>query len=153
MAKFSLQRVLELKERREQAEAMKLSEARTAAEAARSAEAAIEALRRARGAGEDDAAPASVSIGQMQNASYVRERLDQWLAEARTAVREADARVNACLAEFTVASRERTALDRLKLRKLEAAAVVESEAERKVMDGIALSRYFRSDKSSAGGDK
>lgn len=153
MSKFSLQRVLELKERREQAVAAKLAEARAAAEAAREAEATLASMRNARSQYEADDGPAGVSVGQMQNASYVRSRLDQWLDEAREAVRAADARVNLCLADFSVASRDRSALDRLKLRKLEAAALAEADAERKVMDGIALSRYFRSDDPSAAGDK
>lgn len=148
--KFSLQRVLELKERREQATALRLAQARAAAEAAKETEKAIESVRAAGVSQRSVVGSGAVAVGQLQNAAYVIDRLDQKLEEARTALRQADAQVQERLSEFTDATRERQVLDRLKEKKREAALLEQSDLDRKTMDAIALSRFVRTDKQPEG---
>ncbi|MEX0912213.1 MAG: flagellar export protein FliJ [Gemmatimonadota bacterium] len=140
---FSLQRVLELKERREQATAQRLAAARQAAEAAREALDLLADQRRRGEAQRAEIGGVIATVGQLQNASYVLDRLDQRLEEAATAAREAEAHVNVCFAEFTIASRERQMLDRLKERKAAAATAEEAALDRKTMDAVALTRFTR----------
>ena len=149
MAKFSLQRVLELKERRELAKALVLADARNAADRARQTEAAIREIRE-----ESDAQRLAVmttvtTVGLLRNASYMTEQLDQQLEMARTVVRAADSKVDICLSDFMLALQERRALDRLKEKRMEAASVEEEKAEQSTTDEIALSRFVRSE----GGDE
>jgi flagellar protein FliJ len=150
MKKFTLQRVLELKERREQASAVRLAEARTAAEAAREGQALVERLRVAGGAA-GVAAGGRRTVGQLQNASYLMQRLDQRIDDARLVVQAAEARVHTCFAEFALASRERRVLDRLRERKLDELQAAEMEMEQKTMDDVALSRFTRAARPGQGG--
>jgi flagellar export protein FliJ len=143
MPKFSLQRVLELRERKEQAVAARLTAARSDAEAARASAAEFETLRERGGAQRMAAQRTTATVGQLQNATYVLERLDQQLAAARAAARIADAQVDACQAEFTVASQERRILDRLKERRIESAIAEEIQEDRRTMDGVAVIRFAR----------
>jgi flagellar export protein FliJ len=138
-----LQRVLEIRERKEQASAARLADARNAADAARGTETLFAKLRQ-EGAERRMGMPGSVpTVGQLQNTNYVLQRLDQQLEEARTLVRQADLKVNTCLAEFNVATRDRQVIDRLKERKLEEAMLEEADLDRKTMDAVALTRFFR----------
>ncbi|MEX2582210.1 MAG: flagellar export protein FliJ [Gemmatimonadota bacterium] len=148
--KFSLQRVLELKERREQTTALRLAEARMAAETAKETEEAIESLRASGVSKRAAVGGGFIAVGQLQNAAYLIDRLDQKLEEARTAYRHADAQVKERLTEFTDASRERQVLDRLKEKKRDAALLEQADLDRKTMDAIALSRFVRTDKPSQG---
>ena len=69
--------------------------------------------------------------------------LDQQIEESRMLVSQADKKVDACLAEFNVATRDRQVIDRLKERKLEEAMLQEADVDRKTMDAVALTRFFR----------
>lgn len=149
MAAFSLQRVLDLKKRREETVAIKLAEARAAADAARRSEASLEAQREA---GTRSRVTTGVAVGQLQNASYVIEQLDQRLADARDAVKSADATVDARLAEFTTALQERRVLDRLKEKRMEEYLALEAKVDLSTMDAIALTRFVRSDNSDGEGE-
>lgn len=151
MAKFSLQRVLELRERREQALAIRLTEARTRAEEARIETAAIESLRETSDAQWQEASTSIRTVGAMQNATYVRAQLDQQLEEARELVRTAEAEVAARLSEFTIALQERRVLDRLKEKRMEATNLEEGRADQAATDEIALSRFARREPAGAGG--
>jgi flagellar protein FliJ len=152
MTKFSLQRVLDLKEHAEQAVAVRLKEARAGADAARRQEEAIEARREAVARQRMDAHSQASTVGHLQNVSYVLEQLERQLREAQGAVRSADARVSQCLAEYHAASRERKVLDRLRERHQEAAQAEAVQADRKTMDGVALSRFTRGEGTAAKGE-
>lgn len=151
--RFSLQRILELKERKEQAVAIRLADARTAAERARELEEEIDRLKQDSIERRMGAPGAGATVGQLQNTSFVIEKLEQQLTEARTAVRQADVQVNAVLAEFSIATRERQVLDRLKEKKREAAMLEAADADRKTMDDIALSRFGRRSQNNNGSDE
>lgn len=149
MQKFSLQRVLDLKKRREEATAIRLAEARSGADEARLSEATLNAQRLQIA---ERSGHGAVTVGQLRNASYVIEKLDEQLDHARKAVRSADAQVKACLNDFTAALQERRVLDRLKEKRMEAANAEELRLDQSTMDGIALSRFFRSETREAQGE-
>lgn len=152
MPKFSLQRVLELRQRKEQALAIRLAHARSRAEEVRSFAATVEARRQESEAQMRAGAAAGTTVGSIQNASFVIARLDEQLAQARQAVQSTEAEVQACLSEFTVAMQERQVLDRLKDKRLTAAILEENKAEQATNDAIALSRFFRRESAATGGD-
>lgn len=152
MAKFTLQRVLELRERKEQALAIRLAHARSRAEEVRNFAAAIEAKRQESEAQMRAGAAMVTTAGAIQTASFVVARLDEQLAQARKAVQTVEAEVEVCLTEFTVALQERQVLDRLKEKRLSAAFLEENKAEQATNDAIALSRFFRRGSAAAGGN-
>ena len=148
MFKFPLQRILELKEKKEQAVAARLAAAQDGADRARRSREAVEAARAAgvqRLAETRDAAP---TVGELQNASFVIESIDRHLDEATVAVREAEANVSSCLREFTAATQERQVLARLRERKLALWQTEEVQADRKAMDEIAVTRFARAGMAS-----
>src|SRR5687767_9842629 len=110
--RFKLQRVLELRERKEQAVALRLAEAQREADAARESQSAIERLRTS-STGHPGSGTGSVpTVGQLRNAAFVLEQLDRRIEAARTAVQQADAKVDSCVIDLNVASRDRRILDR-----------------------------------------
>src|SRR5688500_3933548 len=115
MFKFSLQRILELKARREEAAAMELARIRTAADLAVEACQILEATREE---GLRQRAGASQTVGELRNAGYVIQRLDERIQHARVEARQAEEKVKVSLVDFTAASQERRVLDRLKERHL-----------------------------------
>jgi flagellar export protein FliJ len=145
MGKFSLQRVLELKQRRELAMAGLLAQARTAADQARRSEAEIEAARE-----QDDTERLAISrvvnrAGVLMNMAYLTRDLDQRLEPARTAVRSADRTVDERLADFHLALRERRALDRLREKRMEAVSIEEERVDQAATDEVAIMRFTRTD--------
>jgi flagellar FliJ protein len=148
--RFSLQRILELRAKREQEIAVKLSEAQSQAEDARQA---CEALQMARDAGQArwfQAHAANRTVGQMQNLSYVLERLDHCIAQANDSARTAEERAQQVANDLTAASQERRVLDRLRERRLEEWRVGELQLDRQTMDEIALARYHQSGATQPG---
>lgn len=143
MFQFRLQRILDMRQKREQAVAGKLAEARTAEERARLA---AEELERARAAGAESASLAQsrqLSAGQLQNLRYVVDRMGD---HVRFANQEADAareQAERALVEFTAAFRERKVLDRLRDRQEEGWRSDELHADRRLMDEVALTRFVR----------
>jgi flagellar FliJ protein len=139
MFKFSLQRVLELKARREQAVAIQVARLRADADDAREEWEGLEAVR-AEGAirGSEGRLP---TVGEMQNAGFVLLRLDERIEQAQTLVQEAEARVAEGEGELMSASQERRVLDRLRERHLTAWQTEQVQMDLKTMDTIALSRF------------
>jgi flagellar FliJ protein len=143
MFRFRLQRVLDLRQQREQEVATQLAEARSAEERARLA---AEELLRARDRGAEVATRAQsrqLSAGQLQNLRYVVERMTD---HANLAAAEADTarqKVDECMVEFTVAFRDRKVLDRLREREMDDWRAGEVQADRRLMDDIALARFVR----------
>lgn len=148
--RFTLQRVLDLKKRHEDAIAAKLADARASVEAARESEAEIDEIRR-KGL-EHRTAGGSVPVGLLMNASFVIERLDEQLEQARKVVQTAEAHEKTCLTELTAAMQERRVLDRLKERRTEEANAEEARLDQTTMDAIALTRFVRSEKSDSEGE-
>jgi flagellar FliJ protein len=138
--RFSLQRILELRQRREQAAATELEAARAAAERAHARVEELEA-RRAQGAAARNAR--GITVGELRNAGYLLEQLDHHVVQARSAAAQADAGVSTRLEEFQVACRERQVLDRLREKHLEEWHAQEVQQDRQLMDTIGLSRFTR----------
>jgi flagellar protein FliJ len=141
--KFPLQRILELKAKREQTLAVQLAEAREGADQARHERDRL-AAERIEG-GQQAAGPRNATAGERQTAALLLERLDWRLQSAREAARQAEANVARTLGAFSVASRERRILDRLRDRHLLGWQAAEVQADRKAMDSIALSRFKPTD--------
>jgi flagellar protein FliJ len=140
--RFRLQRVLELRERVEQTAAARLAAARDEADAAGRALESLHALRAA-GVGEIAAAHGARTAGQMQNLTFLIDRLDGRLEAARGASAAADAAVREREGEFTAAFQERRVLDRLRERREEEWRAETGGEDRRRMDEIALSRFVR----------
>ena len=142
MFKFSLQRVLELKARREQAAAIELARTRAVAD---EAQREYEALEAARAEGmRQMTTGARPTVGDLQNAGYLLQRLDERIAAAQNVVSKAEKLATLSMGHFTIASQERRVLDRLRERHLGNWQAEQVEIDRKLMDDIALSRFTRS---------
>lgn len=147
MFKFSLQRVLELRAKREQEAGAALASARDQADQARQE---CEELEQVRAHGMLSAAAArgaGVTVGQLRNFGVVLEALDQQLASAQSVAHEADAEVEHRLTDLTSASQDRQVLDRLRQKHLQGWRTEEVQEDRKLMDSIALTRHVRNQAS------
>ena len=150
MFKFSLQRVLDLRAKREQAAAVTLASAREEADQARLE---VEALEQVRADGAQSAASvvgAAITVGQLQNLGLVLRYLDEHLDSAREQVDQADAQVERCMVDFTSASQDRRVLDRLRDKHRQSWSATEVQEDRKAMDAIALTRHVRGKNSKDG---
>lgn len=145
MFKFGLQRVLDLREKKEQEVATELAAARERAEAARAAAAALAGVRLA---GEEQLAAAHAgasTVGELRQLAYVLDQLDLHIAAAEGVAAERDADVGRAQLDLNAAFRDRHVLDRLKERHLDAHRANAAQADRQTMDAIALSRFGRRD--------
>jgi flagellar FliJ protein len=143
MFRFRLQRILDMRQKREQAVAGQLAEARTAEERARLAAQELESARAAGAESASRAQSQNLSAGQLQNLRYVVDRMGD---HVRFANEEADAareQVDRAMVEFTAAFRERKVLDRLRDRQEEGWRSDEVQADRRLMDEVALARFVR----------
>lgn len=140
---FRLQRVLDLRARREQEAASLLSEARTAVDMALDAQTALE---RVRDQGREQlfaSQGVGPTVGHLRNLGFVLDHFEQHVDQARTAVVAAQQNEVRMKDEFTVAFQERHVLDRLRERAREAWQSAEMLADRSAMDDIALVRFGR----------
>lgn len=141
--RFRLQRVLDMRQKSEEAAATRLADARREEEQAREA---VAQMQSARDQGMQAAAPAAgtASIGQLQNLRFLVERLNDEVDQAEREVDEAGRQVGQRLEEFSNAFRDRKVLERLRERALESWKGEEVQADRQAMDNIALARFVRS---------
>lgn len=140
---FRLQRVLDLRARREQEAASLLSEARTAVDMALDAQTALE---RVRDQGREQlfaSQGVGPTVGHLRNLGFVLDHFEQHVDQARTTVVAAQQNEVRMKDEFTVAFQERHVLDRLRERAREAWQSAEMLADRSAMDDIALMRFGR----------
>lgn len=148
MTKFSfrLQRVLELREKKEQAMASQAAAARAQADAAR---AAREALEHVRAAGRErmhevHAREAQLpSVGELQQMGLVLEALDTRVAQASTTHAAAEQVARAAQEQLAEAFRDRRVLDRLKEKQQHAWQAEAVRQDLAAMDGIALTRFVQ----------
>jgi flagellar FliJ protein len=143
MFKFSLQRVLELRAKREREMAGQLARARTAADEARDRCDAIEAARDAGRERMSSPAPEARSVGEMQHLSFVLEQLDQHVQTADAVARKAEDTAVRVRHDLTAALVERRILDRLRDRLLDEYRSGEVRQDRTTMDDIAASRFVQ----------
>lgn len=140
---FRLQRILELRAKKEQAEARALASARDIAEQAQAAHDALSAIcddSRAQA----HAATTSVSrIGHLTQFGHVIDSLDARRTQAHEVVTAADADVQTATSRLEDAARDRRVLDRLKVRHFDAHRAEAAQRDRVAMDEIALQRFAR----------
>ncbi len=142
MFKFSLQRVLDLRARKEQEIATRHAQARSAADAARDSASALEATREAgRLRVSEEAQGPLQSAGLLQQMSFVLSQLDVHVAAAQQHAANAEFGAQRVLGELTAAFKDRRVLDRLKERQHEGFRVAETQLDRSTMDDIALARF------------
>ncbi|HYD52180.1 MAG TPA: flagellar export protein FliJ [Gemmatimonadaceae bacterium] len=138
---FRLQQVLEIRERVEQAAAARMAVASERAQAAREAHDALAAVRAA-GAEEIQRAHAHApTVGQLSNLAFVLDRLDAQLSESHGIVQDADAGVEQAQDALQLAYQARRVIDRLRERQHEEWRIDVSQADRLLMDELALARF------------
>lgn len=144
---FRLERLLELKTRREQALAARLGQAEEAARAERAAEHAIAALR---AAGVDARlAPGRRTAGDIQSMQAVVERLDVRLTAQQARTAAAETTVTEAQRLLTTAHQERRVLDRLKEKHVDQLRHADADHDRKTMDEVAVARFLHQRVSDA----
>ncbi len=141
--KFRLQRVLELREKAEQARALALRDAKDHADSVRTQQEAMHSLRTLQREGLDAAARGLITAGELQHLSFVIAELDARLARATEDVTDAERVAAEAQAALFSASRDRRVLDRLKSRHAERWQDDAMHRDRLHMDEIALSRFSR----------
>jgi len=141
MFRFRLQRLLELREQKEQEAAGAVAGAQSAADAARDALASLDALR---SAGRDRllvAQGATDSAGELRAMAFMLEQLDRHAESATERVTDAEGVLAAREEDLRAAFRDRRVLDRLRERAVDEWRHAETQQDRQTMDGIALSRF------------
>ncbi|MDF1504972.1 flagellar export protein FliJ [Roseisolibacter sp. H3M3-2] len=139
MFRFKLQRVLDLRARKERDAATALAAAQAEAEAAREAQRRLEATRAELA---QQATPgAAPSVGALRNLGFLLERLDEQVAGAAEASATAAGAVSAREDALRAAFRDRRTLDRLKEKHEGAWRAGEIAQDRALMDEIALTRF------------
>lgn len=150
MFRFRLQRILELREQKEQAEARALTAAKRTAELAAQQQEFIAAIREDSQQQLQATTVAAPRVGHLHQLGSVLSALDARLTTAAEAVAIADAQVAAAQAQLEAAARDRKVLDRLRTRHVEAWRADEAQQDRLAMDEIALTRFTRQQDPAAG---
>ncbi len=150
---FSLQKVLELRERQEEESTRELAQAKLEAERARQLHTDLQATRDAGRARMALANWVGGAVGHLQNLVEAVGRVDAQVTAAETECGQAEEQVEESIKAMKKAARERKIIDRLRERRLDQWRVEQADDERKTMDEIALSRHRRAhpSKSTNGG--
>lgn len=143
MFRFRLQRVLELREQREKAEALALADAERVAAVARAERDQLTALHSASRATLSRAQTADPTVGQLQHLDYVLSALDERIGQASADVESSENVVSEARRTLEFAARDRRVLDRLKDKHEDAHNAVVQHQDRVHMDEIALGRFTR----------
>ncbi len=141
--RFPLQRILDLKARREEEVARQLAEARATADERRRVR---DELAEAHEAGRRQLAttPGQVAtVGEIRALSLMLAQYAEHLEAADAEAASADAVVDRTHAQLTIALQERRVLDRLRERRLGDFHHDEAAKDRASMDDIALTRFTR----------
>jgi flagellar FliJ protein len=142
--KFPLQRLLDLRAKRQDEIARQLAQARTAADTTRATRDELAAARSAGQAQISEAHAAGPTVGEIASRTYALNQLDQRLAAASDALKAAEAHVDQVHNALTGAVQDKQVLDRLRERMLEAYRTTENNKDRSTMDAIALQRFSHS---------
>jgi flagellar export protein FliJ len=135
MFRFRLQRILELRERKQRDAATALVSAQTEAEQAREAQARLEAARAALvESSMPGAATDAASVGTLRNLHFLLERLDSHAESAASAADVAEQTVAQRQDELRLAFQERRTLDRLRERHEETWRATAAAPDRQHMD-------------------
>ncbi|MFN8582707.1 MAG: flagellar export protein FliJ [Gemmatimonadaceae bacterium] len=141
MFKFPLQRLLELRELREQEQALALAQAREEAEEHHRAASELSNAHDDAQAAVSRATGSSPTVGQIVSLSYVVSQMGERLSAAQEKATAADEQVNERRDALTTAAQERQILDRLRTRRLDEYRADAAQLERATMDAIALTRH------------
>ena len=136
--RFRLQRLLELREIKEQQTAVRLSRARESAAEKREVH---DELAAARDRGRDRLVESAASAGELQSLRILLERLDEHVEAAASEVVKADAVVDGVQVDLRAALQARRILDRLRERRKEEWQAEGVAVDRAQLDDIALTRY------------
>ena len=147
--KFPLQRLLDLRAKRQDEVARQLAQARTTAEHSRATRDELAAARNVGQTQISEAHAAGPTVGEIASRSYALTQLDQRIAAASDALNAAEAHVDRVHIELTGALQDKQVLDRLRERMLEAYRATESTKDRSAMDAIALQRFNQSNGDAA----
>jgi len=143
--RFRLQRLLELREEAEKARAIALVSAQGQATAARETRDAIAQVRAINHESLTTASNTGCTVGALQQMQFVLGALDVRLQFADSSVVTADSMVRHAQDELRTAFQARRALDTLKDRQSEAHHTAAQDADRALMDEIALTRFHHTD--------
>ena len=143
MFKFRLQRLLELREKREQAQAIQLAKAEESASVARTERDELQTMHAASRAQITSAHIADPTVGHLHHLGYVMGALDQRLGHASQNVSRAEGVVSEARVSLEAAARDRRELDRVKDKHTGAFRTEESHRDRIAMDEVALARFTR----------
>jgi flagellar FliJ protein len=139
--KFPLQRLLDLKARREQEMARQLAEAQRVADAESARRDSLSALRQESVAQVASHATGPTSVGALVSlasaVSQIEARIDVATERVATAAHDVALKTG----DLSSAMRERQVLDRLRDRKLEQFRVEDQRQDQQTMDAIALTRF------------
>jgi flagellar export protein FliJ len=147
--KFPLQRLLDLRAKRQDEIARQLAHARTAADSTRATRDELAAARTTGQAQLSEAQASGPTVGEIASRSYALTQLDQRIAAASDALKAAEAHVDQVHNALTGALQDKQVLDRLRARMLEAYRSTESNKDRTTMDAIALQRFAQSNGDAA----
>ena len=146
--KFPLQRLLDLRAKRQDEVARQLAQARTAADSTRATRDELAAAKSVGQAQMSELQAAGPTVGEIAGRAYAMNQLDQRLAAASDALKAAEAHVDQVHNALTGALQDKQVLDRLRERMLEAYRTTENNRDRSTMDAIALQRFAASNGSS-----
>ncbi|MFN8571766.1 MAG: flagellar export protein FliJ [Gemmatimonadaceae bacterium] len=141
MFKFPLQRLLELREQREQEMALELARARDTADFHHQQLSALTSARIAAQASVSRATGETPTVGQIVSLSFVVAQLGERASAAFEQATAADEHVNERREALTSAAQDRQILDRLRTRRLDEYRADAAQIERATMDAIALTRH------------
>jgi|GEM_PF-595252 len=143
MFRFRLQRVLELREKAERAQALELAKAEETASAARQQRDDLQTLRAASRDQLSTAHSADPTVGHLHHLGFVLNALDERLGHASQTLSSAEGVVSSARVSLETAARDRRVMDRLKDKHEDEHRAQESHRDRVTMDEIALTRYTR----------
>ncbi|MGV3710113.1 MAG: flagellar export protein FliJ [Gemmatimonas sp.] len=143
MFKFRLQRVLELREKHEEARAIELARAEASASAARLERDQLQAMRSASREQITSANASDPTVGHLHHLGFVLNALDSRLVQATKTVTNAEDVVTDARRQLESAARDRRVLDRLKDKHSDIHRAGEAQQDRLLMDEIALTLFTR----------
>jgi flagellar FliJ protein len=143
MFKFPLQRLLDLRAKREQELARQLAAARGDASRAVEHHDALQDLKAEGNASLAARAHEAPSVGELVSLGYTVTQINERVADAADQVAAAEALVVEQGAVLNDAVRDRRVLDRLRDRREDEHRAVEQHKERTHMDAVAIGRFAR----------
>lgn len=150
--KFPLQRLLELREQREQAMALELAKARDSADATRQQHDTLAAARAMAQERVAEATSQGIGVGHLVSMTFALSQLAERTAAAQQRAAAADAVVDEKQDALTSAAQDRQILDRLRSRRLDEFRATLAMHDRKTMDEIALARFTGKRQTPDAGD-